>query len=219
MKPSINLILSSVAVCLYASSCAPNIFKEHYVKSTGASGDLVKTLGISKTPSSDVKVYNVPQPNNYIDYHNKLRKSGMVYLGHSQFWTESYYPHRDKLLQAASSLGADTVYVYQYDAGRGQKRVLVPLYHTTGQMVTSTTDYYGSYRGSSYLSDSGSYIDHSGNYDGQSSSSTYISGSTTYGYEKQTFKKCGVQALYYVHKSKLSEKGQLIVEASRSKRG
>ena len=141
----------------------------------------------------------------------------MVFLGKSKFWQESGFPTNSQLLSAAYEVGADTVYYNHYNDGVGRKTVKVPVYSDSGRYMRSNSNTYGSFSGTVNQSGSSSYANYSGSYLGGASRDTYISGSTTYAHRQQQFRKHGTAAYFYVHESKVSDKGRLLVAEARAR--
>lgn len=220
---TISTLICSVAVF---SSCASKSTTQQFFKEFD--GPSIKQLGVKKTSITEVITRPIPssafsEKNGMDKWQASLRSKGLVQLGSSQYSKEGR-TGIDEIRKTAASLGAKVVYVDNRYLGRGRKTISVPVAHTPGRTISSSSNSYGTINtnSSSYGSiGSTPYYGNSygsGSYSGSTNSSTYIPGSTTYAAKQVGYSAYGFTAIFCVPESSLSPAGLQLLQKHRAER-
>ena len=197
MKNSFYFTLFIAAILL--PSCATDA-KKYYYKPYNRP---LSEFGLKSLSPSEVVVRSIPE-SAFEDGSKSLGKwldsmgeKNLVNLGSSNYSAPNKSDKMD-FVKFAASIGARYVYFSRRFGGVASKTVTVPVAYTTGGVVNSTSQTYGSVNTSNY-----GY----GRYSGTSNTTTYVPGTTTYGSRHVNYDNYDTLVRYYALESDLSKEG------------
>ena len=140
---SITLSIFSLSAVLL-SSCSTSITQKYFKEFSGPS---INKLGAQKTPVTEIITRPIPSSafshkNGMRDWQASLKSKGLVQLGASQY-TKEGRTDISEIRRTAASVGAKVVYFDNRYVGRGRKTISVPVSHTPGRTISSSSNTYG----------------------------------------------------------------------------